>query len=125
MHSPTPTKSLSPSTLFVLFLCSTSASLAVGATSAPPSTHPDVFQPCTTLPDFEGSLQRFSKVLSFKTVSDTAAKDHTGDAAGEFAALNAYLEQAYPQVGWLCGGNCVVLTTQLCLCAVALPTRTH
>jgi hypothetical protein len=48
-------------------------------------------------PDFEAATQRFSKVLSFKTVSSKDAENSVL-YPDEFKALDAYLSTAYAKV---------------------------
>lgn len=57
-----------------------------------------LFLECS-FPDFQAATERFSKVLSFKTVSSSSAENAVLYPE-EFRALDAYLAQAYAKVGW-------------------------
>lgn len=74
----------------LVWLCLSSAAAAVA------EAQHDPFQPCH-FPDFDGAVQRFSKALTYKTLSDAKAKDHVVDPS-QFAELDAHLSQAYAQV---------------------------
>lgn len=76
-------------------VASTAATAAAPSAKAA-SAEPDVFQPCA-FPDFEGAVQRMSRVLTFQTVSDPDVAQHLVDPA-QFRALDAYLAQAYAKV---------------------------
>jgi hypothetical protein len=87
---------------YVLLLAA-SVALVLAHGSIPASAAPagaaaaaDQFQPCP-FPGFEAAVQRFSKVLTFKTVSSADTEHHTVDPQ-EFDALDAYLAQAYAEV---------------------------
>lgn len=80
------------------------------------------FQPCP-VPEFEAAVQRFSKVLTYKTVSSADAEHHIVDPQ-EFNALDAYLAQAYAEVTQCSasdsvsqsGSNNSILQLQKCHC---------
>lgn len=67
--------------------------LLVGAV---PGCSADVFLPCA-FPDADAAVQRFSRVLSFATVSNAASEHHVADA-DEFQRLDKYLSEAYAKV---------------------------
>jgi len=81
--------------VLLVWLCLSSAAAATAAATTTEAEH-DPFKPCP-FPNFDGAVQRFSKVLTYKTLSDGKAKDHVVDAS-LFAGLDAYLSQAYAQV---------------------------
>jgi hypothetical protein len=71
------------------------ASAATAAPSADGAAQ-DIFQPCP-FPSFDEAVQRFSRVLSFKTLSDVSSEHHVRDPA-PFLELDAFLPQAYSKV---------------------------
>lgn len=82
------------------FLTSSVSLVVVGAAAGPSSAGAecaaDVFLPCA-FPDADAAIQRFSKVLSFPTVSNAAAEHHVGNA-DVFLKLEQCLSEAYPKV---------------------------
>ncbi|KIZ05232.1 hypothetical protein MNEG_2734 [Monoraphidium neglectum] len=46
---------------------------------------------------FESAVQRFSRIIQFKTVSDVTAPNHVRDAA-EFGRMDEFLRGAFPRV---------------------------
>lgn len=90
--------SLVSSSLTASGAAQTAVKPAAAAEAAAVSARPDdIFQPCP-FPNFDQAVQRFSKVISFQTVSSAASEHHVVDE-DEFKALDAYLAQAYAQVG--------------------------
>lgn len=82
-----------------LFLTTSVPFVVVGAAAGPSAAAEcaaDVFLPCV-FPDADAAIQRFSKVLSFPTVSNVTAEHHVGDADA-FLKLEQYLSEAYPKV---------------------------
>jgi hypothetical protein len=83
-----------------LYLVASVSLVVVGAAAGPSAAGAecaaDVFLPCA-FPDADAAIQRFSKVLSFSTVSNAAAEHHVGDADA-FLKLEQYLSEAYPKV---------------------------
>jgi hypothetical protein len=58
------------------------------------------FKPCP-FPNFTAAVDRFSKVIEFRTVSDRSASSHARYPE-EFTKLNTFLQAAYPGVRvWL------------------------
>lgn len=54
------------------------------------------FKPCP-FPNFTAAVDRFSKVIQFKTVSDRSASSHARYPE-QFAELDTFLQAAYPGV---------------------------
>jgi hypothetical protein len=107
-----------------VLLATVAASSAVATAAAPSaeaaSAEPDVFQPCA-FPDFEGAVQRMSKVLTFQTVSDPDVAQHLVDPA-QFKALDAYLSQAYPKVRVAATAAAAPVDCWFVQCTAALPS---
>lgn len=78
---------------------------ATAAAAAGPGAAAEVFEPCA-FPGSDAAVQRFSKVLSFPTVSSAASDHHVVDAS-VFTSLDHYLADAYRNVspGQDCAGK--------------------